>query len=227
MIAIIGAMQEEVEAILNIMDEVAREEIYNIHFYKGLINQKEVVLCKSGVGKVNASMSTSILILKYSPEIIINIGTAGGLVESQNTLDIVISENLIQHDYNTSYIDGDEGIGIYSKSDDVLRNKIIKEFENLKEEVDIHVGDIISGDIFVGDEKKIVELKNKFPKAIACDMESGAIAQVANKMNIPFIVIRSLSDIVFHDNSGIDFYKNLLKTSDRSAKMLEKFIERY
>lgn len=223
MIGIIGAMQTEVDAILEHMTDVNTIEKFGRKFYKGKIEDQEVILSLSGVGKVNAAASTTLLLTLFEISEIINIGTAGGIDPNQNTLDVVVSENVIQHDFDTSYIDGPEGIGIVAKSDKSLRQLVEESFKEI--DVTIHYGDIISGDVFVGEESKILELKDKFPTAIACEMEAGAIGQVAEIANIPFIVIRSLSDIVHHDNSGIDFMKNAKITSKRSAEMLKQFMK--
>lgn len=224
MIGIIGAMPKEVEAIKNKMNNINTKVLFNHEFIFGEIKNKKVVVCKSGVGKVNASVTATIMIITFNPQIIVNIGTAGGLVEKQNTLDIVISKDIIQHDYDTSYIDGELGIGIRSSSDYQLRKIVEEAFIESGLSADIYIGDIISGDLFVGETEKIVELKKKFPTAIACEMEAGAIAQTCEKLGVPFIVVRSLSDIVFNDNSGIDFMKNVEITSKRSAEMVKNLI---
>lgn len=224
MIGIIGAMDVEVNEILKKMTDVEKRELFGHIFYIGKISNNNVVLCKSGVGKVNATITTTIMNVEFYPDGIINIGTAGGMLEEQDTLDVVISEKIIQHDFDTSAFDGPEGIGIVSQSNIELREKIKNAFDKLKKDFKIYYGDIISGDLFVADDLKIEELKRKFPTAIACEMEAGAIAQTCEKFDTPFIVIRSLSDIVHHDNSQIDYGKNVQKTSKRSADMLEIFL---
>ncbi|MFM1539488.1 5'-methylthioadenosine/adenosylhomocysteine nucleosidase [Helcococcus bovis] len=221
---IIGAMPKEVEAIKDKMLNIKEENIQGVDFYFGKINNHDVILTKSGVGKVNASIITTLMIMTYHPDYIVNIGTAGGMLKEQNTLDIVISENVIQHDFDTSYIDGKAGIGITTKSDELLRNKVKESFLKNKVDSNIYFGDIISGDVFVGEEVKVLELKEKFPTAIACEMEAAAIGYTCDRFNIPFIIIRSLSDIVYHNNSNIDFMKNVEITSKRSADMLEEFL---
>ncbi|MFM1525308.1 MULTISPECIES: 5'-methylthioadenosine/adenosylhomocysteine nucleosidase [Helcococcus] len=222
---IIGAMPKEVEAIKEKMLNIKEENIQGVDFYFGKINNHDVILTKSGVGKVNASIITTLMIMTYHPDYIVNIGTAGGMLKEQNTLDIVISENVIQHDFDTSYIDGKAGIGITTKSDELLRNKVKESFKKNKVDFNIYFGDIISGDVFVGEEVKVLELKEKFPTAIACEMEAAAIGYTCDRFNIPFIIIRSLSDIVYHNNSNIDFMKNVEITSKRSADMLEEFLK--
>ena len=224
MIGIIGAMPQEVNALKKLMSNIAETEYFGIEFTTGEINQKQIVLCLSGVGKVNASISTTLMITKYNPEYIINIGTAGGMDPNQNTLDIVISDKVIQHDFDTSYIDGEEGIGITVQADKDLARKVVKAFEKSNIDAKLHYGDIISGDLFVGEERKVIKLLDKFPSAIACEMESGAVAQTCKKLGTEFIIVRALSDIVYHDNSGIDFMKNVEITSERSAEMVRELL---
>lgn len=225
MIGIIGALQKEIDAIKKYMHMIEETTIYGIKFYQGTINNKKVVACLSGVGKVEASMATTVLISNFDIDMIINIGTAGGLVETQNTLDIVVSQKVIQHDFDTSYVDGEEGKGLVFESDQSLVEKVKKAFMQNELASNIYIGDIISGDQFIGEEQKLLQLLNDFPTAIACEMEAGAIAQVCTKAQIPFVVIRSLSDIVKHDNSHIEFMENVAITSARSAQMLVKFME--
>lgn len=225
MIGILGAMDVEVQAIKNKMHNIEEINYLDSIFYKGNIKEKEVVLCKSGVGKVNAAIITTILLYHFDIDFVINIGTAGGMISSQETLDIVISDRVIQHDFDTSYLDGPEGLGIYSQSDKSLGDKVKEAFDKNHIEANIYFGDIISGDKFVGDNNLIKDLREKFPQAIACEMEAGAVGQACEKFSIPFVVIRSLSDIVDKDNSENDFLKNVEITSKRSADMVESFIE--
>lgn len=225
MIGVIGAMDVEVEAILEYMSNIEKIEINKMIFFKGSIHDKVVCLTKSGVGKVNAAIAAITLLNHFDIEYVINIGTAGGMIESQETMDIVISKNVIQYDFDTSYIDGDSGFGLKFHSDYILGEKVFNAYNKLNVESNIFFGDIITGDTFIGEDEKVIELKNKFPSAIACEMEGGAIAQVCDKLETPFIIIRSLSDIVMRDNSGIDFIKNVKLTSQRAAKMMNIFLE--
>lgn len=227
MLGVIGAMDVEVESILEYMSNVEKLEINKVTFFKGSINNKQICLTKSGVGKVNASIAAITLLNNFDIEYVINIGTAGGMVETQEPMDIVISKDVIQYDFDTSYIDGDSGVSLKFSSDYELGKKVYDVFNKLDIGGNIFFGNIITGDTFIGEDEKVMELKNKFPTAIACEMEGGAIAQVCEKLEIPFIIVRSLSDIVMGDNSNIDFIKNVKLTSQRSAKMIQLFINSY
>ncbi len=221
MIGIIGAMPQEVDAILTYVTNPIKKTLHQHTVYEGMIHDQRVVICLSGVGKVAASMMTTVLLTNYAIEYVINIGTAGGLNVIQNTMDIVLSTKVTQHDFDTSSIDGEDGVGLTYYANHVLVAKVRDAFNKIDLDCKIYEGEIVSGDMFVSEAPQIEKILKKFPEAIACEMEAGAISQVCEKFDVPFIVVRSLSDIVYHDNSGIDFIKNVAKTSARSAKMVE------
>ena len=161
-IGIIVAMEEELEAVLNIMNNIEQKEIYGISVQIGKIEQKEVAVVKSGVGKVNAARVTQILIDKLNVKSIINLGSAGALSPLLNIGDIVIGEKLIQHDFDITAFDHDKGyitgVGDYIYSDIKLIEKFENAANNLKEkDYKIKKGIIATGDIFCTD----IEMKNK------------------------------------------------------------------
>lgn len=227
-IGIIVAMEEELEAVLNIMNNIEQKEIYGISVQIGKIEQKEVAVVKSGVGKVNAARVTQILIDKLNVKSIINLGSAGALSPLLNIGDIVIGEKLIQHDFDITAFDHDKGyitgVGDYIYSDIELIEKFKKAANNLKEkDYKIKTGIIATGDIFCTD----IEMKNKiFSKfdADCVEMEGAAIAQVCYLDNIPFIVIRSISDSP-NGNNEIDFDKFVELASKRCANILREFLK--
>ena len=227
-IGIIVAMEEELEAVLNIMNNIEQKEIYGISVQIGKIEQKEIAVVKSGVGKVNAARVTQILIDKLNVKSIINLGAAGALSPLLNIGDIVIGEKLIQHDFDITAFDHDKGyitgVGDYIYSDIELIEKFKKAANNLKEkDYKIKTGIIATGDIFCTD----IEMKNKiFSKfdADCVEMEGAAIAQVCYLDNIPFIVIRSISDSP-NGNNEIDFDKFVELASKRCANILREFLK--
>lgn len=224
MIGIIGALQVEVDAIRHYMKNEQQKTLHTIQVYEGIIHDQQVVLCLSKVGKVNAAMAATILLSNYPITELINIGTAGGLRSTQKTLDVVISNEVIQHDFDTSLVDGKEGIGLTFKSEHQKCEKIKNIFEKINHAYRYEIGVIASGDQFIADEKQLEKIMQQFPNAIACEMEAGAIGQVASQFNVDFIIIRALSDIVYQDNSHIDFIKNVEITSARSAKAVAEYL---
>ena len=227
-VGIIVAMQEELEEILNIMNNIEEKEIYEISFISGKIEDTEVVLVKSGVGKVNAARTTQILIDKLNVKSVINVGSAGALNPFLNIGDIVIADKLIQHDFDITAFDHDKGyitgVGDYIYSDIELIEKFKKAANNLKEkDYKIKTGIIATGDIFCTD----IEMKNKIYSKFDADcveMEGAAIAQVCYLDNIPFIVIRSISDSP-NGNNEIDFDKFVELVSKRCANILREFLK--
>lgn len=227
-IGIIVAMEEKLEAVLNIMNNIEQKEIYGISVQIGKIEQKEIAVVKSGVGKVNAARVTQILIDKLNVKSIINLGSAGALSPLLNIGDIVIGEKLIQHDFDITAFDHDKGyitgVGDYIYSDIELIEKFKKAANNLKEkDYKIKTGIIATGDIFCTD----IEMKNKIYSKFDADcveMEGAAIAQVCYLDNIPFIVIRSISDSP-NGNNEIDFDKFVELASKRCANILREFLK--
>lgn len=224
MIAIIGAMQIEVDEICKIMDSY---EIINENgktFYKGTLDHEDVILMLSGVGKGNAACSTTMLMEKYHPGFVLNIGTAGGLLDTQNILDICVSDSVVQHDYDTSPIDGKDGIGLRFNVKKETVEKITAYLSHF--DGNVHVGCIASGDKFISDEKDFKNILNNFPDSICCEMEAGAIAQVCTQYNVDYVVIRSLSDVVFKEDSHMDFMEYARVASARSAKFCKFIIKK-
>ena len=227
---IIVAMQEELDAILNIMKNIKEKEIYGLDFKIGQIEKKEVVVVKCGVGKVNAARVTQILIDKLNVMYIINVGAAGALNPFLNLGDIVLGNKLVQHDFDITAFDHDKGYitggGDYIYSD----NKLVEEFKKAMNILSdntykIKTGIIATGDIFCTN----IEMKNKIYSKFDADcveMEGAAIAQVCYLDKVPFIVIRSISDSPNGQNE-IDFDKFVELASKRCAIILEKFFKSF
>lgn len=226
-IGIIAAMQEEMNEIKNIMTDVTEKNIYELHFFEGKIGNAECVLVQAGVGKVNASRCTQILIDNYDIEYVVNVGSAGAANNDLNIGDIVIGKLLVQHDFDITAFGHKKGyisnVGENINSDD----KLIRKFEKIinnndKKEYNIKVGTIASGDIFCTDIKMKEKIKYKF-NADAIEMEGAAIAQVCYLDKIPFIVIRSISDTP-NGNNEITFEEYLKLASKRCATLLNEFL---
>ena len=227
-IGIIVAMEEELESIFDIMDNIEEKEIYGLTFKTGQIEKNKIIVVKCGVGKVNAARVTHILIDTFNVKCVINVGAAGALNPFLNIGDIVIGEKLIQHDFDITAFDHDKGyitgVGDYIYSDIELIEKFKKAANNLKEkDYKIKTGIIATGDIFCTD----IEMKNKIYSKFDADcveMEGAAIAQVCYLDNIPFIVIRSISDSP-NGNNEIDFDKFVELATKRCANILREFLK--
>lgn len=226
-IGIILAMQEELDEILNIMSKIRQKEIYNITFYEGKINKRNTVVVKCGVGKVNAARTTQILIDNFKVEYIINLGSAGALDSNLNIGDIVIAEKLVQHDFDITAFNHKKGyitgVGDYIECSNNLINQFKNAANKLKDKkYKIDIGTIASGDIFCIDIKMKEKIYSKF-NAKCVEMEGAAIAQVCYLDNIPFIVVRSISDSP-NGNNAIVFDEFVQLASKRCALILKELL---
>ena len=225
---IIAAMQEEMQEIKNIMQEIKEEKIYELTFFKGKINDKNIVLVEAGIGKVNAARVTQILIDKFDAQAIINVGSAGSANDELDIGDIVIGKKIVQHDFDITAFGHPKGyisnVGQYVESDAQLINKMEQTINKLDQnEFKIKIGTIASGDIFCTELQMKNKIRTKF-NADAIEMEGAAIAQVCKLDNIPFIIIRSISDKP-NGNNEITFDKFLEKASKRCAIIIKEFFE--
>lgn len=226
MYGIISAMQEEMQEIKKIMQDIENLKIYELNFFKGTINDKDVVLVEAGVGKVNAARVTQILIDNFNIQGIINVGSAGSCNDELEIGDIVIGKKLVQHDFDITAFGHEKGfisnVGQYVESDDRLISQIEEVIKNIKDkDFNIKIGTIASGDIFCTEPKMKEKIRNKF-SAECIEMEGAAIAQVCKLDQIPFLVIRSISDKPNGQNE-ITFDKFLEKASKRCAYIINEF----
>ena len=185
---------------------------------------KDVVLCKSGVGKAYAAMSCTILCMQGNIDSIINVGTAGGLTQDEQVLDVVISDKVVQADYDTSPLDGPSGVGLVYNSHEKLSQSCIEAAKAMQ--IRYHVGTIASQDLFMSRDEDFEKLMNNFADSICSEMEAGAIGAVATKFNIPFVIVRCLSDVVHHNENPMEFSTYVSKVSAQSAKLIENWLMR-
>lgn len=207
-IGIIFAMKEELDELKKLINIEKTEKIYELTFFYGTIDNKTCIFVESGVGKVNAARTTQILIDKIGVDYIFNIGVAGGISNNLQVGDIVIGEKIVQHDFDITAFNHKKGyipnVGIYIESDKTLINiasNVIT--EGVK-------GVIATGDIFCSENNMAKKINDKF-KALCVEMEGASIAQVCYLCNIPFIIIRSISDVP--NNNNVVTYEEFLTTS--------------
>ena len=223
---IIAAMQEEMQEIEIIMKEKEIQKIYELNFIKGRINNTEVILVEAGVGKVNAARTTQILIDNFKVDAIINVGSAASANDELDIGDIVIGNKIVQHDFDITAFGHPKGyisnVGQYVECDNILIEKMKQTISNMRDcEIKIKIGTIASGDIFCTELKMKEKIRTKF-FADAIEMEGAAIAQVCKLDNIPFIIIRSISDKP-NGNNHITFDQFLEKASKRCAIIIKEF----
>lgn len=194
---IIGAMEEEVASLIEEMEVSSKIAKAKMVFHSGIIYNKEVVIVTSGIGKVNAAICAQILVDKFDVDYIINVGIAGGVGQEIYPGDIVIANSLVQHDVDTSAFGDKLGqIPRMEAYDFKCSNLLISHGKiacSSLENVNTFVGRIVSGDQFIANSEKIKWLNKEF-NALACEMEGASIAHVAYLNEVPFLIIRSISD---------------------------------
>jgi adenosylhomocysteine nucleosidase len=225
MIAIIGAMEEEVEMIKKNISELKESKYQSLVFYNGMIKNKEVVLMKSGIGKVHATFATTVLFEHFNIELVINIGTAGGVKPDAEILDLVLGNKVCYHDVDVTAFNYQYGqvpeCPLYFESNKkllTLAEKVLKE-----EEINYHKGLIASGDAFIHNEKQIEAIKSYFPDVLAVEMEACAIGHICHIYEKPFIIMRALSDIA-GKKSELSFDNYLIASANNSAKFVLKLL---
>ncbi len=197
MIGIIGAMKQEVALLASLIENKEEKTIVGVHFISGTLQGHSVVLLRSGVGKVQAAMATTLLHEYYHPNAIINIGSAGGLITGMEIGDIIISNETTHHDVDLSPI----GLEI-GKLPDLPKTfpshpALVALVSEILTELSLNhkIGLIGTGDAFIADQDRVETIKAYFPDILAVEMEAAAISQVAHLYETPFIVIRALSDL--------------------------------
>lgn len=216
-IGILGAMTEEIEQLLADMHNPQTEEHHGFRFYRGVLHGQAVVLAECGIGKVNAALTTALL-LSLGVDALIFTGVAGGVAHGLKIGDIVVSSDLLQHDVDVTplgYPLGQvPGEPISWASDAQLQRIAIQAAQSLAEG-QVHVGRIVSGDQFIASPEKVEQLSQQY-QAVCVEMEGAAVAQVASKWGVPFVVIRSLSDT--SDDDAKISYREFMPIVARRAK---------
>lgn len=225
-IGIIGAMDSEVEALISAMDVKDVKELATLKFYDGTLEGVPCVVVKANVGKVNAAMTTQAMICEYDPRLIINTGVAGGIGENTKIGDLVIASSCVQHDFDTTAMDGESGNCIWN-----IGMKNIPCDESVAEKVDeiasetynTHIGVVVTGDQFIADSAVCREL-NALHEGLACEMEGGSIAHVCYLNQVPVAVLRTISDNA-NDDAVVDFPSFVEEASKKGQELLRKVIK--
>ena len=227
---IICAMQEELDEIMNCMELQFKEVTniagcdYKLYQYK----QHEIIALICGIGKVNAAGATQALVCMYKPDYVINVGVAGGLSADLVFGDVVVATDLVHHDMNVQSFGLPLGqvprMDTFSfVCDNTLVNIAMQAL--VSHEYKVVNGRIVSGDQFI-DSKHHAENLHKEFNAVACEMEGAAIAHICHLNNIPFIVVRALSDMAGIDGSAMHSFAELKSISAiRAAKVVAHILE--
>lgn len=226
-IGIIGAMDEEVAELREIMNIDKETDLAGLTFYEGTLSEKNIVVVRCGIGKVNAAICTQVLIDKFDVTSVINVGVAGALHSDLDIADIVISSDAVYHDFDTTVFGQRKGEiprmeNSFFEADEALIQLAKKAGEALGEHK-IFVQRIVSGDQFVasGDVKK--EIVEEFG-AYCTEMEGAAIAHTCCLNKVPYVVIRAISDKADH-SADMNFNEFVLKAAKNSSLMIQNMLK--
>lgn len=231
MLGIIGAMDIEVNGIIEKMDDPQEKIISSMKFTAGTIDGTECVVAKCGVGKVNAAVCTQTMILEYKPDRIINTGIAGSTSDKTHIGSIVIGEKVVQHDFDTTVL-GDELGTLFLPDNTSIKyipcdKDIISTLKNVcssLNDIDFTVGTIATGDKFMDgiDERHYI---NETFGAVAAEMEGGSIGQVCHINKVPFCILRSISDDSSGDEGAAVEYASFAKSAaEKAIEIITAFI---
>lgn len=212
-IGIIGAMDEEIDGLKEQMSGVEITHRAGMDFYTGNLEGKQVIVVRSGIGKVNAGICTQILADLFEAEVILNTGIAGGLNPSVHVGDIVVSTDLVQHDMDATGFGYPQGqiprMETYSfEASGELRKLACEICRKVNPGIRVFEGRIVSGDQFISSKEVKERLVQQFD-GYAAEMEGAAIAQAAYLNHLPFLVIRAISDNA--DDSAAMVYEEFEK----------------
>ncbi|MBP1932928.1 5'-methylthioadenosine/adenosylhomocysteine nucleosidase [Ammoniphilus resinae] len=227
MIGIIGAMDEEIQLFKEGMQGVSETQKAGITYYSGTFGEKEIVLCKSGVGKVNASVCTQILIDQFGVNAVVFTGVAGALNPSLEIGDIVVSSECLHHDMDATALGFRKGeIPFASHSIFRADGRLVQLAEEASRNVvegKTLTGRILSGDQFVAD-RGLVQNLHKELSGDCTEMEGAAVAQVCVMNQVPFVIIRSMSDKA-DGSAHVNFTEFTHLASERSYQIVAKMVE--
>ena len=215
MIGIIGAMDEEISVISSEIKNLTVYDINNMKFYKGKIYDIDIVLVKSGIGMVNAAITTTLLFKEFGVDKILFSGVAGSLNRNINVGDIVIADSLLEYLFDVTEF-GYE-IGTIPRMDTSIfkSDRLLTKIKNILKNDNIYYGKILSGDKFVSNLSEKEKLGEKF-NALAVDMESASVAHCAHVLGIEFAIIRSISDSL--NSSSVMEYTEFVNLAANNSK---------
>ncbi|WP_448211780.1 5'-methylthioadenosine/S-adenosylhomocysteine nucleosidase [Colwellia sp. MEBiC06753] len=222
---IIGAMEPEVAILKAALDNPTTSQIGGFEFHQGQLNGNDIVIVQSGIGKVAAALATALLIDKFSPDYVVNTGSAGGFEQSLKVGDVVISSEVRYHDVNVTafgYEIGQlPGNPAAFMPHPILVDAAKDSIEKL-DNINTLVGLITTGDTFMTADDDIAKARQNFPTMAAVEMEGAAIAQTCHQFNVPFVVIRSMSDIAGKESPTS--FEAYLETASVNSSTLVTFM---
>ena len=230
MLGIIGAMEEEVTGLKENMTVEKTVKRASMEFLQGTLAGKPVVVVRCGIGKVNAAICTQILADEFKVDAIVNTGIAGSLKNEINIGDIVLSTDALQHDMDATGFGYEYGViprmetSVF-KADEKLAALAKECCEEVNPEISVFTGRVVSGDQFISDKDKKDWITEHF-QGYCTEMEGAAIAQTAYLNQIPFLIVRAISDKA--DNSAqMDYAEFERKAIEHSVKLMTEMVKHW
>lgn len=229
LVGIIGAMHEEIIELKSVMEDLKEEKVINLTFFTGKLRGKDVVLVEGGIGKVNASVCTTLLIDHFKVDKLIFTGVAGGVNPSIKVGDIVISTDLMEHDFDCTAFGDAHGViprmdtSVFKADEklvEIAKEVALEEFDKDR----VRTGRVVSGDQFIASVEKVKWLNETF-NAECTEMEGAAVAHVCYMFNTPFVVLRAISDNANHDGA-MDFAEFTKLAAKNSKLIVEGMLDR-
>ena len=223
-IGLIGAMEEEIRLLKQALQQESEQVVAGYTFYQGQLSGQEVVLVQSGIGKVNAAMTVTLLKQLFDVDLVINTGSAGALGHGLKVGDVVVADQLRHHDADVTAFGYQIGQMAGMPAAYSALSDLAAQLYQAKGKL-VYRGLIVSGDAFVAGPSQQAPIKANFPQALACEMESAAIAQAAYVLKTPCVVIRAISDSA-DDQANITFDEFILLAGKESASLVMELLER-
>lgn len=231
MFGIIGAMDSEIALLRENLQHMEQHRMGRSLFYTGVIQGQEVVLLRSGMGKVASAIGAQAMIDRFDVKSIVNTGIAGGVGQGLSVGDIVVGSFAVQYDFDMSglgyapgYMEGAEkSLPTHYLPDAALVGEFLQAARKVMPEERIHKGGIATGDRFASGGELKKHLREDF-NALAVEMEGGAIAQTATQNQVPFVIVRAISDLADEGAAGsVQEFEQI--AADRSARILIELLK--
>jgi len=220
---IVGALEEEIELLKEQMELEKTVDVYGCRFYQGTLRNHGVVLVCCGVGTINATVCTSVMIREFHATAVVNVGIAGCTSPDLDVLDVVIADELVFHDADLDILEKYYPFRSSFPTDEALRNIAVKAIESLPERsFQYKIGRIATGDAYVTDSARKEDIVHR-TAPLCLEMEGAAVAQTAYMNGVPCLVIRSMSDKADED-ADLSFETFCKQAANHSAIILMEIL---
>jgi adenosylhomocysteine nucleosidase len=226
--AVVAAMRPELDELVSRLVDRMTVKRAGFEFHEGRLEGHEVVLLLSGIGKVNAAVGTALLIEDYQPDAVINTGVAGGFDQQLRPGDMVLSTKVIHHDVDATpfgYRKGQVAGMPKSYIADAQLLSIAESITGDGTETMVRSGLLVSGDVFIHEPEAAGKIVTEFPGVLAGELEAAAVAQTCYLFGIPFLIARSISDVIGSGGNKVEYEQFLPLAAARSVKFVIEMIK--